>query len=51
MSEFNIIPNWAGERLTCTLCGTDKSVKYAVKSNGAVFPCCNKCVIRYFGGE
>lgn len=50
MFTLGVIPNWAEKQLICGVCGTDKSVKYTVRSNGAVVPCCNKCAFSYFRG-
>lgn len=52
MFTLDVIPNWAKKQLICGVCGTDKSVKYILKSNhnGLTILCCNKCILRYFGG-
>ena len=47
MVKLDLIPNWWEKNLTCHFCGSDKSVKYTWRSNGAVVPCCNKCALTY----
>lgn len=47
MIKLDLIPNWWEKNLTCHFCGSDRSVKYAWRSNGAVVPCCNKCALTY----
>ena len=47
MIKLYLIPNWREKNLTCHFCGSDKSVKYAWRSNGAVISCCNKCALTY----
>lgn len=51
MKDWRYIPNWPEKHLTCTFCGTDKSVKYAVvvkdvNGEDCHVPACNKCVFR-----
>lgn len=51
MKDWRYIPNWPKKHLTCTFCGTDKSVKYAVvvkdvNGEDCHVPACNKCVFR-----
>ena len=52
MFTLSVIPNWTEQQLTCSVCGTNKSVKYVLKSNrnGLIISCCNKCILRYFRG-
>lgn len=47
MIKLDLIPNWWEKNLTCHFCGSDRSVKYARRSNGAVVPVCNKCALIY----
>ena len=47
MIKLDLIPNWREKNLTCHFCGSKKSVKYAWRSNGVAFPCCNKCALTY----
>ena len=55
-NDFEYIPNWQGRNLRCHFCGTNLSVKYAVKifdpvvSDKPTKVCsCNKCVARMIG--
>lgn len=46
---FKLIEHWADKNLTCSICGSDKSVKYEVAVtdvDGKIFyiHCCNGCV-------
>ena len=50
MFTLSVIHNWTEKQFTCNFCGTDKSVTYTVRSNGAVVPGCNKCAFSYFRG-
>ena len=49
--KFKLIDRWQEKKLTCIHCGTNKSVKYSVISNGSCVPCCNKCVALMIGEE
>ena len=51
MIKLDLIPNWREKNLTCHICGSEKSVKYTWRSNGMVFPCCNKCALTYILGD
>lgn len=51
MKDWQYIPNWPEKHLTCTFCGTDKSVKYDVtvkdvNGKDCHVPACSKCVFR-----
>ena len=47
MIKLDMIPNWWEKNLTCHFCGSDRSVKYAWRNNGAMVSCCNKCALTY----
>lgn len=51
------IPDWLSEdgetsKYQCVICGTDKSVKYAIygpdPDDKAFLPHCNRCILRYY---
>lgn len=51
IKNWRYIPNWPEKHLTCTFCGTDRSVKYSVmvkdvNGKDCHVPCCNRCVLR-----
>lgn len=41
---MNIIAEWQSKNLRCSVCGSDKSVKYRNKNGLAM---CNKCIPTY----
>lgn len=45
-SYYKIIPDWWRKKLICYYCGTNKSVKYAVRSGVSTVYCCNKCITK-----
>lgn len=49
---WQYIPNWSKKHLTCTFCGTNKSVKYEVivkdvNGKDCHVPCCNMCIVKH----
>lgn len=52
VKDWRYIPNWPEKNLTCTFCGTDKSVKYEVivkdvNGKDCYVPCCNMCIVKH----
>lgn len=43
---LKLIDNWQDKNLKCHFCGTTKSVKWEVSTNGVVFCTCGKCLLR-----
>lgn len=52
VKDWRYIPNWPDKHLTCTFCGTNKSVKYEVtvkdvNGKNCRVPCCNICIVKH----
>lgn len=43
--RFELIPGWSKKNLECNFCGTNKSVKYEMNTNGKKIYSCNRCVL------
>ena len=49
--KYRLIPNWESKGLVCCLCGTNQSVKYETEIADVTVYCCNKCAMKFGGGN